>query len=212
LRFAVTLLASCLLAAPAAAFTPERAGIMVDAVRANDCRMSGAEAPDALQPLGLESVEVQTFVDVLFTAGLVTLSEDMEDLILAEPLCLAESDASMALIVAAFEGQEAELQPWAPDFDPARGAELIAIIRGNDCEMTDAQAGDILPDQGFGPGITRDIVTLLMETGMASVSADGSAVGLSPALCAADPADDAAVLTDALSAWNETNSEAGGDQ
>ncbi|WP_323036509.1 hypothetical protein [Pararhodobacter sp.] len=205
MRRAAPILIASLLAAPALAFTPERAGIMVDAVRANGCTMAGSEAPGALEPLGLESVEVQTFVDVLFNAELVTLSEDMQTLSLSEALCASEGDAAMAMIVTAFEAGETDLRPWQPEFAPERGAALVAILRANDCTMTDQQAGEILPDQGFDPVITRDIVTLMLETDLATVSDDGQSVGLSPVLCAADPATDTATIAQALTAWTEAN-------
>lgn len=210
---AAPVLAVCLLATPALAFTPERAGMMVDAVRANGCQMAGEEAPGALEPLGLEAVEVQAFVDLLYEADLVTISDDMQTLRLSEPLCTAQGDAAMAMIVTAFEGQEAELRPWTPDFEPARGAELVAVLRGNDCGMTDQQAGEMLPGLGFDPVITRDIVTLMLETELASVSDDGAAVMLSESLCAAAPDGDAAALEAALAEWTARHSEpAGGSE
>lgn len=210
MKFAAPFLIASLLAAPALAFTPERAGIMVDAVRANGCSMAGSDAPGALEPLGLDAMEVQTFVDVLYQAELVTLSEDMQTLQLSEALCAVDGDAAMALIVTAFEASETELVPWSPEFEPARGAELVAIIRNNDCGMSDQQAGEMLPDLGFDPGITRDIVTLMLETDLATVAEDGMSVALIPMLCDADPAGDADVLAQALAAWNEGNAvEAG---
>lgn len=211
MRFAASILIASVLAAPAMAFTPERAGIMVDAVRANGCSMVGQEAPGALEPLGLESVEVQTFVDVLYSAELVTLSDDMQTLVLSEALCLAEGDEAMAMIVAAFEAGETELSRWEPDFDPARGAELVGIIRNNDCGLSDEQAGEILPDQGFDPEITRDIVALMLETDLAEISNDGFAVTLSDALCSADSATDTATLTQAIADWTATNSVEGSE-
>lgn len=205
MRLLAPLLIASLFAMPALAFTPERAGIMVDAVRANGCSMAGADAPAALEPLGLESLEVQTFVDVLFSAELVTLSEDMQTLTLSEALCASGGDAAMAMIVTAFEASETELRPWQPEFEPARAADLVAIIRGNDCSMSDQQAGEILPDQGFDPIITRDIVTLMLETDLATVRDDGLSVSLSAELCAADPATDAATLAQAIETWTGTN-------
>jgi len=204
-KFAAPLIAVVLLATPAAAFTPERAGIMVDAVRANGCEMVGSEAPAALEPLGLDAVEVESFVDVLYGAELVTLSEDMQTLSLAEGLCAAEGDAAMAMIVAAFAAQETELRPWRPEFSPERGADLIAIIRGNACAMTDQQAAEILPGHDFDPVVTRDIVSLLIEDELANVSADGVAITLSPELCAADPVTDVATVQTVLTNWAAAN-------
>lgn len=205
-------LAVGLLATPLVAFTPERAAMMVDAIRANGCAMTGDEAPAALEPLGLDAVEVQSFVDILFSSDLVTMSPDMGTLTLGEGLCAAQGEAATAMIVAAFDAVGIDLTPWTPDFDPARGADLVAIIRENDCAMSDEQAGEILPDRDFAPGITRDIVSLMIEYDLADVSPDGSAVVLSDALCGGDPAGDAAVLADALTRWAADNPPANESQ
>lgn len=200
-----TALATGVSALPALAFSPERAGLMVDAVRANGCQMAGSEASGALEPLGLDAIEVQSFVDVLHAADLVTLSDDSETLMLSEALCAAEGDAAMQMLVAAFAAQELGLQPWRPDFEPARGAALIAILRDNDCAMTDAQAAEILPGHDFSPDLTRDIVALLLDVGLAEVSPDAASVRLGDDLCAADAAQDLAAIEQALVAWHEAN-------
>lgn len=199
------ILSASLLAAPALAFSPERAGIMVDAVRANGCQMAGSEASGALEPLGLDAIEVQSFVEVLYAADLVTLSDDSELLILSEGLCAADADAAMEMIVAAFAAQELGLEPWRPDFEPARGAALIGILRDNDCAMTDEQAAVILPGQDFSPELTRDIVSLLLDVGLADVSPDAASVRLGDDLCNADAAQDLAVIDQALASWHEAN-------
>lgn len=201
------LLAASLSASPVQAFTPERAGIMVDAVRANGCQMAGNEAAAALEPLGLDSLEVQTFVDVLFAAQLVTLSPDFSTLMLSDELCIADPAVAMPLIVAAFEQQEIGLEPWRPDFDPARGADLISIIRENGCALTDQQAGEILPGQDFSPDMTRDIVTLMIDADLAFVSPDGASVNLSADLCSAAVEGDTQVLATAISNWNAAQAD-----
>lgn len=200
------------LAAPAAAFSPERAAILVDAVRDNGCEMAGQQAPAALEPLGLDAIEVQSFVDILYGADLVRVSDDLEHLILSDQLCAAQGEDSMALIVSAFASQEALLQPWEPDFTPARGAEFVAVLRGNDCGMSDAQAGDILPGHGFTPEVSRDIVTVMLEGGLANLSEDASQVNLSAPLCAADPAEDTATLEAALAAWHAAQDDMDGQE
>ncbi len=200
------------LSAPAAAFSPERAAILVDAVRDNGCEMAGQQAPAALEPLGLDAIEVQSFVDILYGAELVRVSDDLEHLILSEQLCTAQGSDSMALIVSAFASQEATLQPWEPDFTPARGAEFVAVLRDNDCGMSDAQAGDILPGHGFSPEISRDIVTVMLEGGLADLSEDASQVNLSAPLCAADPVDDSATLEAALAAWHLAHNQTAAEE
>lgn len=199
---AAALLGLALLAAtPASAYTPERAGMLVDALRANACSMTADEAPDALGPLGLDPIEVQMFVDVLYAAELVSISDDQQVLALSEPLCAATGDAAMAMIVAAFEAQEAELQPWSPDVDPETGALMVDAIRRNACAMSDTQAAETLPELGISPELSRDLVALLLDMELASISDDGFVLRLEPALCAANPAADAATIAAALEAW-----------
>ncbi|GAB4263504.1 MAG: hypothetical protein Kow0013_09940 [Pararhodobacter sp.] len=198
-------LAAALLATPVAAFTPDRAALMVDAVRANGCRMAGSEAAAALSPLGLDPIEVQSFVDVLFLGDLITLSEDMEVLSLAPALCEAEGDAALALIVEAFEGQEAALEAWSPEFEPQNAALLVGAVRGNGCALSDEEAGAILPPLGFTPATARDIVAVLVDTDNASISEDSTVLRLSDALCAADPATDGAAMEAAIAAWQAVN-------
>ncbi len=201
----LTALAMILLAAPASAFTPDRAALMVDAVRANGCTMEGEAAEGTLAPLGLDGVEVQAFVDTLFGAGLVSLSDDLNTLTLSDDLCAAEGAASLALITAAFEAQESAIQAWRPDFTPERGAVFIAVVRAADCTLTEEAAQDLLPEQNFTPAETRDIVTVLVTSGVAEVAEDGSALSIATELCSADPAGDAEIVALALQAWADAN-------
>lgn len=203
MRLAATALIAALAATPALGFTPERAGMMVDAIRANGCAMTGEQAPGALGPIGLEPMEVQAFVDTLYAAGLVTLSEDMQTLSLVPQLCEAEGDTAMAMIVEAFQAQETRIERWTPDFEPARGALLIATLRGDDCLLTDARAEEILPAQGFTPVEVRDIVAVMIDGEMASVSEDGAELRLSESVCAGDPAADAPALATLIATWEE---------
>mgnify|MGYP001243263627 FL=1 len=190
-------------AAPALAFTPERAGLMVDAMRALDCSMNGEQAEASLAPLGLEGIEVQAFVDTLFGAGLVSLSEDMTVLSLVPMLCAAGPEESMAMIVEAFEAQESSIERWRPDFTPERGAELIATLRGLDCVLTEERAQEVLPPLGFTPVETRDIVAVLVDGTLAEVAEDGTALSLTESVCAADPSMDAPALQALLASWDE---------
>lgn len=205
MKRALALVVVGLLAGPAAGFTPDRAAIFVEALRVNGCAMAGDEAPDALEPLGLDAREVQSFVDILYGAELVTLSDDSSRLMLTEALCRAESDASLQMVVAAFAAAEraTTLERWAPDFAPARGAQLVGALRTNGCAMTEAQAAEILPALGFQPIETRDIVSVLLETALAELgdAAAGGAITLAEGLCAADPAGDTDALSQALTDW-----------
>jgi len=209
-RAAPALMAALLLvSAPAAAFTPERAGLMVDAIRASGCALHGDQAEAALGPLGLEPVEVQAFVDTLFDAGLVSLSDDMNTLSLAPVLCDAAPGAGMAMIVEAFVAGEARIERWIPDFAPERGAALLAALRAEDCVLTDERAQIVLPPLGFTPVETRDVVAVLIDGDLALVSGDGAELRLSETACAADPASDTAALTALLVSWEARHPETG---
>lgn len=191
--------------APAFAFTPDRAALMVDAVRANGCAMSGDQAEGALAPLGLDPIEVQSFVDTLYGAGLIALSDDGDVLRLTDPLCAAQDEGALAMIEAAFAAAEPELVRWTPDFEPERGALLIQAVRDAGCTLTDAHAGEVLPPLGFTPIEARDIVTLLVEAGRAEVDATGSAMTLDAALCGADGAGDAEAVAVMIDSWHQAN-------
>lgn len=194
-----------MLASPAAAFTPDRAGLMVDAVRANGCVLDSADAERILSPLGLEGMEVQSFIDILFSAGLVALLENNTILSLPEPLCSIAPEASMAIIEEAFAAQAPELTPWTPTFTPERGAQLVGVVRAEGCTLSDARAGEVLPPLAFTPVEARDIVSTLVEMEHAGVAEDGSSMVLSDALCAADPAGDVAFVEAMIVAWFEAN-------
>jgi hypothetical protein len=202
------------LAGSVMAFTPDRAAIFVEALRVNDCAMSIEEAPELLPPLGLEPAEVQDFVDVLFTAGLVSLSEDMQILSLAEPLCVADAEASQAMIEAAYDAPESALIPWVPEFTPEQGAAMIGVLRTNGCAMSDDMAGTLLPEAGIDPTLSRDIVAVMLDMEMAAISEDGTQLGLSEELCAADPSLDAETIDAARVAFiagREAAQEQAGD-
>lgn len=207
MRLAAAPILALAFAVPALAFTPDRAAMMVDAVRANGCAMAGDEAQGALAPLGLDALEVHSFVDTLFGAGLVALSEDGNVLRLTEPLCAADPEAALAMIEGAFEAAEPQLTRWVPDFAPERGATLIGAVRDAGCSLSDAEAEDVLPPLGFSPVEARDIVTLLVETGQAQIDATGSAMMLDAALCAAEAEGDTEAVIAMIAAWHADNPE-----
>lgn len=212
----------CLVAAPALAFTPERAALMVDAVRANGCMMTGDQAEGMLAPLGLGGDEVQAFVDTLFGGELITLSEDFDTLTLSEALCAVEGDESLALITAAFVAQEAEMGPllevWRPGFTAERGAEFVGAVRGAGCILTEEAAAQVLPPLGIGPEESREVVTVLIDSGLGAVSEDGLTFSLTEDFCVADAAGDAPALAQILTDWEanhpapEVHIQSGGDQ
>jgi len=112
MRYLSLALAACL-ALPALAGEPDaaRAALMIDAIRGNGCAMTEAEAAVALPRLGLEQDETVGFVEVLASAGHVTLSEDQQTLRLSDALCAAGSAADAALFAAALAAFEAPMPP-----------------------------------------------------------------------------------------------------
>lgn len=206
MKLAATL-ALTLAASPALAFTPERAALMVDAVRANGCALRGDQAEGALAPLGLDGAEVQAFVDTLYGAELVTVSDDLQTLTLSDALCAATGEESLALITGAFEAQELSLEPWRPEFTAERGAEFLGALRGAGCQLTEETAEAVLPPLGFTQSDSRDIVTVLMDGGLAELSGDGASLILNPDVCAADPAGDVAAIAAILDGWDASRPE-----
>jgi len=189
------------LAAPALAETPERAMIFVEAVRANDCAMTEAEANQVLPGLGLGMDEVQGFIDLMFRAGLADYDEERQAVVMPSAFCAASPEDALAQITAAFDEPAMSLLPWMPDFEPARGALLIGALRDNDCTMTGTEADEILPRLGLERTETRDIAGVLLEAGYAVISSGGDVLSLSDAVCAADPGDDALIAAEALAAF-----------
>ena len=192
---------------PALAFTPERAALMVDAIRGESCALSGERAEEVLSPLGLDPVEVQSFIDVLYAVGLFELSDDDMILSLSPDLCEVGDAASLELITAAFVAQENDMAPWRPDFDPEMGGMLIGILREMAGAMTTDQAAETLPQRGFDPILTRDIVSVLVETGAASLNEDRSMLTLGEALCSADSAGDGAAMAALIEQWLAENAD-----
>lgn len=204
---AVTL--ATLVAAPVSAFTPERAAIMVDAVRAQSCTLTGEQAEAVLAPLGLDPMEVQTFVDVLFESDLVSISESGNELSLSQGLCDANADDSLAMLQAAFAvAEENALQPWRPEVDPAQGALMINAIRENACQMSDEDAANILPGLGFTPDTARDVAALLVSGELARFANDTGVFTIAETLCAADAAQDVETLTTLLAQWDAQAAQA----
>lgn len=185
------------LAAPALADTPERAALLVDAIRDNSCAMTGDEADDILPGVGLSVDEVDVAISVLYPAMLVALSEDGEALVLSDALCTADEEQSLALITEAFEAAPV-MEPWGPQITPAEGAALIGALRDNDCALTEGEAAETLPAAGLDMMSTRDAVAVLMQAGVAELSEDGTTLRLSADLCAADPQGDAGLVDQAL--------------
>lgn len=54
--------------------------------------------------------------------------------------------------------------------DSTRAEDLLKLIRDNGCQMTTAEAGDILPQHNFTMDETRDLVRALAEDGMVDMN------------------------------------------
>jgi len=184
-------------AAPAWADTPERAALLVDAMRENGCAMTGDEADAVLPGVGLSIDEVDAAISVLYPAGLVALSGDSEALVLSDALCAADAGQSLILITEAFDAAPV-MEPWSPQITPAEGAALIAALRDNACALTEDEAAETLPAAGLNMVSTRDAVAVLLQAGAVELSEDGTTLRLSADLCAADPQGDVALVDQAL--------------
>ncbi len=108
---------------------PGRAARFIAAIRANGCRMTEAEAAGRLGPMGFTADETLGYVDVLVAAGHATLSEDFEELRLAEALCAADPAADGATYAAALAAWEATRPPPSPESAPMDEDELLAAVR-----------------------------------------------------------------------------------
>lgn len=108
---------------------PVRAARFIAAIRANGCRMAEAEAASRLGPMGFTADETLGYVDVLVAAGQAVLSEDFEELRLAEALCAADPAADAATYAAALAAWEAARPPPGPPPEPMDEAELLAAVR-----------------------------------------------------------------------------------
>lgn len=86
----------------------------------------------------------------------------------------------------------------ADSLDPARAALFIDTIRGNDCAMTEEQAGTMLPPLGFDQMETSGYVEVLFRADLVMLDHDRQVLTLADQLCAADAAGDAATFARAV--------------
>lgn len=195
--FASLVAFSLTLAAPVWADTPERAALLVEAMRDNGCAMTGDEADAILPGMGLSIDEVDAAISVLYPAGLVTLSEDGEALVLSDALCAADATQSLTLITGAFDAAPV-MEPWSPQITGAEGAALIGALRDNDCALSEQEAGETLPALGLDMITTRDTVAVLLQAGAVTLSEDGGTLRLSETVCTMEADGDAALTEQAL--------------
>ena len=161
---------------------PDRIALFVDAVRANGCSMTDAEADAQLPGAGLTVIEVVDAVSLLHQVNGAAFSESGA-LVLAQDWC--DATESLPLVTAALE-QVAQVEPWRPAFSHAEGAALVGAVRDNGCTMTEAQAADALPPLGLTMEITRDVVEVMLDGGLAGIAPDGTLM-LAPVLCEGPP-------------------------
>lgn len=155
-----------------------RIALFVDALRDNGCSMTEAEADAQLPALGLTVPEV---VDAVTLLSLVDAAEftGAGALVLAPDWC--DAPESLPLIEAAL-AEVAQLEPWVPQFTQDQGGIFVAALRENGCTMTEDQAGQILPPLGLNMDVTRDMVAVMLEGGLAGLAPDGTLM-LAPLLC-----------------------------
>ena len=75
-----------------------------------------------------------------------------------------------------------------------RGAGFVALLRQNDCGMTEAEAETLLGAAGYTADETQGFAGALLAGGLAEMSEDGQRFRLTKSFCAADPAQDAAIF------------------
>lgn len=148
-----------MLAAPAAAQSPDMPGTMLELVRANDCRMTMAEARDVLPGAGIPMEVAENIAETWDALGQATI--DGNTLILGPQLCSGGAPTSAALA----------------GVDGADDAGLMAAIRANGCRMSEAEA----TAAGIDTDAARDTVMAWVSAGRAR--ADGDDVVLSGDEC-----------------------------
>lgn len=87
--------------------------------------MTETEAATRLAAMGYTADETVGYVEVLLEAGLVTLSEDFQELRLSEALCAADPAADAAAFATALAAYEAA----RPAPEPLDAATLLALVR-----------------------------------------------------------------------------------
>ncbi len=199
----LALLALLAPAAPAAAVTPERAALVIGAIRDYGCRMDEEPADRLFDPMGIPRSDTADIVAVLESAGLASVSPDGGTVTLSQELCAADPAEDAATYAAAEAAAEA-----ADGGEPAeRAARFIAAVRDNGCAMTETEAATGLAAMGFTADETVGYVEVLLEAGLVTLSDDFQQLRLAEALCAADPAADAAAFATALAAFEAARPE-----
>jgi hypothetical protein len=187
-----------LLPAPLCAeVVPPSAVTFVQAVQANGCAMSDAEAEEQLPPLGLSVPDVHRALEMVFAGGGAAV--DAPDRFTLSPeWCAGDAAALLAAVVR----DGAQLEPWAPEFTPEEGVAVVSALRANACTMTEAEAETQFPPLGLSPVVVRDVSAILLQGGLAEFQ-PGTGLMLEAGFCAADPADDGATIAQALAAFME---------
>lgn len=130
----------------------------VEAVRANGCSVSEAEAGTVLGAAGLTMEQVDGIADAMLAEGVGHPAGDVFHL--SDALC----------------GDVARARP-----DPK--AILVRAVREAGCTMTEDVAGATLPGLGLTEEVTGEVAEAMVQAGEATL--EGGALRLSPALCAA---------------------------
>lgn len=188
-----------LLPAPlwAADAPPQAAVAFVQAVQANGCAMTDAEAEVTLPGLGLSVPDVHGALELIY-AGAGARLDTPERFTLTETWCAGDAAALLAEVLAS----AVELEPWEPTFDEGQGLSVVALLRANDCAMTEAEAEAQFPPAGLTAAVVRDVSSILLQAGLAEFQ-PGTGLMLDAAFCAADPAGDGAAIAQALVTFQE---------
>ena len=207
MRGAIHFLLAVGLAAPALADTPEKAAAFLGAMRDAGCDMSLEAADAAAQAGEITLDELDVIIDLLYVGG--QLEIDAEDrMTLVPALCSADPAGDAAL----FARLDAEIDletlggawglaepPGLPEIAPELGARFVGAIRARDCMVPQDAAAAILTAAEMTEPEARGAFAVLYETGHVVPMGSWDAFRLSDALCAADPAGDAAFFAAAAS-------------
>ncbi|WP_209425844.1 hypothetical protein [Pararhodobacter sp. SW119] len=219
MRQAAPLLLAMGLSAPAAADTPEKAAAFLGAMRDAGCDLSLEGADNAAEALGIEIAELDDILDLLYLGGQLTIDEE-DHLTLMPSLCATDGSGDAALFARLQEeiDLDAHAAEWlgmdalsAGILPPARAARVVAAIRANDCAVTREEAEVVMTAAEIAPAESYAATAAFFEAGHLYLDAGPDAFRLTDAVCAADPAGDAALYDAAIAQLTDDDAPADAD-
>lgn len=187
-RLALAILA-LLLPLSAAAQSPERGIVFVEALRANGCAITPPEMASALGESGLSEAELSVYADMLEQSSLALFSRS--GFVLSQRLCVAPAEQVQTYVTAAY------ILHQGFDYSALATARmLVSDLRRMGCVANENWIAGFLGAHGVADTDQPRFVAQLTDAGIAS-AAEGF-VGLEDAYCQAEPEAVIAMLRDAL--------------